>query len=172
MFAAVVGGTMLTAGIPAANASVGVPRAPAVSQGRVVDRTCQARSGGVRTCEWLYEWVHNNLGNPKDQTTGIQAYASMNGSTHKTIVQIQTWAKRCNSPISYICPPHEVQVITGPAGTGYIQNHTSGIYCYGGSAGGVQSRLIYRYLLKPANKWVSGVAYGAWQYLPKPCHEP
>ncbi len=161
---AFVGGTMLAVATPAAHATAGMSQLPKVSQGTVVDRTCQNRSAGVKTCEWLYEWPYKLI-NGK-YTINVQAYGSMNGTVSKSILQVQTWARRTASS-----PPHEIAVLQGPAGTGYIQGNDGKRLCAGDTAGGLQSRFTYKYWdPKPVSQWITGTAYGLWQYDPTPCN--
>ena len=163
-FAAVLGGTMLAAGAPAAVAAPGARQAPAIAQGRVVDRVCQNRAGGVRTCEWLYEWNYKFI-NGK-YSINVEAYGSMNGKVNKSILQIQTWARRTS-----VSPPHEIAFLQGPGGTGYIQGHDGKRLCSGSTSGGFQSRFRYKYWApKPIGAWLTGTAKGEWQLNPSPCH--
>jgi hypothetical protein len=163
-FAALLAGTMLAAGIQAANAAPDVHQLPTITRGTVVDRVCQDRTGGMRTCEWLYEWKYKLI-NGK-YTLNVEAYGSMNGSVNKSIVQVQTWARRTPSS-----PPHEIAVLQGPGGTGYIEGHDGKRLCNGSTAGGLQSRFTYKYWApKPISAWLTGTAYGTWQYDPAPCN--
>jgi hypothetical protein len=163
-FAAVLGGTMLAAGVPAANAAPGTHQAPTITQGRVVYRTCQMRTGGVKTCEWLYEWKYKLF--TGKYTTGVKAYASMNGTVNKSIRLVYTYARRTPSS-----PPHAIAVLQGPGGTGYIEGHDGKRLCNGSTAGGFESVFTYKYWLpKPIGAWITGTARGAWQYDPSPCH--
>ena len=91
-FAAILSGTMLAVGVPAASAETDAPQAPAITQGKVVNHACQTRTGGVQTCEWLYETKVRTLNGT--YTLSVVAYASMNGSENKYIMQVQTWARR------------------------------------------------------------------------------
>jgi hypothetical protein len=161
-FAAVLSGTMLAAAVPAANAAPGAHRAHATPS-TVVYRTCQNRAGGVRTCEWLWETLHRNINGT--YSLNIQAYGSMNGNVNKAILQVQTWGRRWINT-----PPHEIAVLPGPSGSGYIQGFDGQRLCSGGIAGGVEAAFTYKYFLpKPVNAWITGTAWGAWQYLPPPC---
>lgn len=164
MFLAFLCGTGLAVAAPAANATAGISQLPQVSHGRVVDRTCQDRSGGVRTCEWLYEWPYK-LPNTR-YTINVVAYGSMNSPVNKSIRQVQTWARRTPSS-----PPYEIAVLQGPGGTGYIQGNDGKRLCSGATAGGLQSRFTYKYWdPKPVSQWITGTAYGLWQYDPTPCN--
>ena len=163
-FAAVLSGTMLAAGAPAANAAPGTHQAPAITQGTVVDRTCQTRTGGVKTCEWLYEWKYRNF--TGTYTLNVEAYASMNGTVNKSIRLIYTYARRTPSS-----PPHAIAVFQGPGGTGYIEGHDGKRLCAGSTAGGFESVFTYKYWApRPISAWITGTARGAWQYDPSPCH--
>lgn len=163
-FAAILGGTMLVSGVPAANAMPGMRQAPTITRGTVVDRTCQTRSGGVKTCEWLYEWPYKLI-NGK-YTLNIEAYASMNGNVNKSIVNIYTYAIRALG-----APPHEIAVLQGPGGTGYIEGHDGKRLCSGSTSAGFESVFTYKYWApKPISAWITGTARGAWQYFPSPCH--
>ena len=170
-FVAVLGGTTLTTGMLAADAAVGAHQANVITRSRIVNKTCQTRAGGVKTCEWLFEWVHENLGNPNDLTTGFEAFASMNSTHNKQIKQVRTYATRCR--VFTVCPPHEVAVLTGPGGTGYIQGHDGARLCAGSDAGGLEAVFTYKYWMpKPVSAWISGTARGKWQIQPRPCHLP
>jgi hypothetical protein len=167
---AVCGGTVLAVAAPAANAAAGmsqlprVSQLPTVSQGTVVYKTCQNRSAGVKTCEWLYEWPYKLINGR--YTINVVAYGSMNGTVNKSILQVQTWARRTSSS-----PPHEIAVLRGPSGTGYIQGSDGKRLCAGDTAGGLQSRFTYKYWdPKPVSAWITGTAYGLWQYDPTPCN--
>ena len=83
VFAVVLGGTTLAAAVPAASAAPAAHQAPAASQGKVVDKSCQNRAGGVRTCEWLYEWPYKLINNK--YTINVEAYGSMNGKVNKLL---------------------------------------------------------------------------------------
>ena len=164
LFAAVLGGSMLAAGVPAASAAPSGRQAPAISQGKVVDRSCQNRSGGVRTCEWLYEWNYRLI-NGK-YTLNVEAYASMNGKVNKSIKLIYTYGQRTPSS-----PPHEIADLPGPGGTGYIAGHDGKRLCSTNVSGGLKPAFTYKYWApKPISKWLTGKAWGSWQNNPKPCH--
>jgi hypothetical protein len=171
MFAAVLGATMLAAGVPAANAAAGAQQAPSITHSRVVNHTCQTRSAGVTTCEWLVEWIHHNLGSSTDLTTGFTAYASMNGNVNKSIVRIYSYGRRCD--LAGLCPPHAVAVLQGPSGPGHIQGHDGARLCAGDVAGALDAAFVYKYWdPKPVSAWITGTAWGKWQDLPRPCHQP
>jgi len=116
IFAAVLGGTTLAAAVPAASAAPAAHQAPAANQGKVVDKSCQNRTGGVRTCEWLYEWRYKLLNNK--YTINVEAYGSMNGKVNKDIKNIYTYGKQ-----AFFAPKHAIAVLAGPGGTGYIAGH-------------------------------------------------
>lgn len=124
LFAAVLGGTTLAAAVPAASAAPAVHQAPAASQGKVVDKSCQNRADGVRTCEWLYEWPYKLINNK--YTINVEAYGSMNGKVNKLIKNIYTYGKR-----AFFAPKHAIAVLAGPGGTGYIAGHDGKRLCAG-----------------------------------------
>jgi hypothetical protein len=164
MFAAVLGGTTLAAAVPAASAAPAVHQAPAASQGKVVDKSCQNRAGGVRTCEWLYEWPYKLLNNK--YTINVEAYGSMNGKVNKLIKNIYTYGKK-----AFFAPKHAIAVLAGPGGTGYIAGHDGKRLCSGDVAAGLQPAFTYKYWEpKPISKWASGTAEGSWQNNPTPCN--
>ena len=164
IFAAVLGGTTLAAAVPAASAAPAAHQAPAANQGKVVDKSCQNRTGGVRTCEWLYEWRYKLLNNK--YTINVEAYGSMNGKVNKDIKNIYTYGKQ-----AFFAPKHAIAVLAGPGGTGYIAGHDGKRLCSGDVAAGLQPAFTYKFWEpKPTSKWISGTAEGSWQNNPSPCN--
>ena len=137
MFAAVLGGTTLAAAVPAASAAPAAHEAPAASQGKVVDKSCQNRTGGVSTCEWLYEWRYKLINNK--YTINVEAYGSMNGKVNKDIKNIYTYGKQ-----AFFAPKHAIAVLAGPGGTGYIAGHDGKRLCSGDArpAAGVHLQVL------------------------------
>jgi hypothetical protein len=67
-------------------------------------------------------------------------------------------------------PPYEIAFFPGPSDSGYIQANNGERTCTLSTAGGLEAVFTYKYFLpKPVNAWITGTAWGAWQYLPKPC---
>lgn len=165
--------TILAAGTVPAAAAAGAHKAPAASnsygQGKVRDRTCQNRSNGVLTCEWLYEWPHTVA--MYSHTTLVEAFASMKSSHNMQITEIQLYWSRCVNALRS-CPPQPGTPTSGsyePGGYGTIQGHGPSWPCNSQTLG-FRPTFRYKYFLsKPANEWIFGTANGAWQWRTGSC---
>jgi hypothetical protein len=154
-FAAALGAALMVMQ-PAASA------APAATAAKTVDYSCQARSGGVKTCEWFSTNIITAVPTGA-KTTELRAWGSMKGSTSKAITQISSWAEGCLG-----CEPREEAASNGTAGTGTISSADGWRACAGFYGWRVEFKYKY-WLPKPTSAWITGTAKSPWLYNVQPC---